>query len=194
MGNARKSDRMIFTLSRCGILSAVAFILYLFDIPIVAFYRLDISALPGLLAGFAMGPLEGFAIIVVKNLIHLPLSHTRFVGEFADCLMTGVFVIVSSLLYRRNKTRKGALLAMIAGVLSMAVAGVLVNYFILIPTYQSIFGVDLNAILAMAGVNGVDSLIKLVLLVTAPFNLLKGAVISGITFILYKRLSPLLHQ
>ena len=194
MGNARKSDRMIFTLSRCGILAAMAVILYYIEIPVVAFYKLDISALPGLLAGFAMGPIEGLSIILVKNLVHLFGTSTAGVGEFADCLMSGVFVLISSLLYKGNKTRKGALISMIAGILSMMVAGVLVNYFILIPAYQKLFHMDVNAILAMAGVNGVDTLLKLVLMVTAPFNLLKGTVISAITFLLYKRLSPLLHQ
>ena len=116
------------------------------------------------------------------------------VGELADILMSGVFVVVASLIYKNNKTLKGAIMAMVLSVLALIVAAVLVNYFVLIPAYQKLFGMDVTAILGMVGISGVDSLMKLVLMVTAPFNLLKGCVISVITFLLYKRLSPFLHQ
>ncbi|MBQ8094179.1 MAG: ECF transporter S component [Clostridia bacterium] len=192
--NSRNSDKAVFIMTRCGLLAAMSVILYYIEIPVVAFYKLDLSALPALLAGFAMGPVEGIAIILVKNLVHLLGTSTAGVGEFADILMSGTFVVVSSLVYRFNKTRKGALLSMICGVISMMIAAVLVNYFILIPAYQKMFHMDVNAILGMVGMSGVDSLVKLVLMVTAPFNLLKGCVISIISFLLYKRISPLLHQ
>lgn len=190
----RANDRMVFVMTRCAILAAMAVILYYIEIPVVAFYKLDLSSLPALLAGFAMGPLAGFVIIVVKNLIHMLGSSTAMVGELADILMSGVFVVVASLIYKNNKTLKGAIMAMTLSVLALIVAAVLVNYFVLIPTYQKLFGMDVTAILGMVGISGVDSLVKLVLMVTAPFNLLKGCVISVITFLLYKRLSPFLHQ
>ncbi|MBO5537274.1 MAG: ECF transporter S component [Clostridia bacterium] len=190
----RASDRMVFMMTRCGILAAMAVILYYLEIPVVAFYKLDLSALPALLAGFSMGPLAGFVIIVVKNVIHLFASRTAFIGELADTLMSGVFVVVASLIYKNNKTLKGAIMGMVLSILFLVVSAVLVNYFILIPTYMDKAKMDFSVIMNMVGIPGVDSMLKLVLMVTAPFNLLKGCVISVITFLLYKRLSPFLHQ
>ena len=85
---------------------------------------------------------------------------------------------------------------MLLGIVAMTVAGVLVNYFILIPAYQTLMNLPLEAIIGMgqAAVPAVDSALKLVLLITAPFNVLKGGVLSALTYLLYKRVSPLLHS
>ena len=190
------SSAALFNLTRCAILVAMAIVLDLVEIPVVAFYKLDLSALPAIIGGFAMGPVQGVAVVVVKNLIRMLRSDSMFVGQLADVLMVGSFVIVSSLLYRRNKSQKGALVAMTAGTVSMIVASVLVNYFILIPAYQVLMGLPLEVIIGMGSAvwSYIDSTFKLVIFITAPFNLLKGVVLSVVTFLLYKRVSPLLHQ
>ena len=189
-------DSSMFTLTRCGLLGAMAVILYYIEIPVVAFYKLDVSTLPAILAGFAMGPMQGMAVIVIKNLVHMLGTSTACVGELADILMSGAFVVTASLFYRRRKTRRGALAAMLLGIAAMTVAGVLVNYYILIPAYQTLMNLPLEAIIGMgqAAVPAVDSALKLVLLITAPFNVLKGGVLSALTYLLYKRVSPLLHS
>ena len=189
-------DSSMFTLTRCGLLGAMAVILYYIEIPVVAFYKLDVSTLPAILAGFAMGPMQGMAVIVIKNLVHMLGTSTACVGELADILMSGAFVVTASLFYRRRKTRRGALEAMLLGIAAMTVAGVLVNYFILIPAYQTLMNLPLEAIIGMgqAAVPAVDSALKLVLLITAPFNVLKGGVLSALAYLLYKRVSPLLHS
>ena len=189
-------DSSMFTLTRCGLLGAMAVILYYIEIPVVSFYKLDVSTLPAILAGFAMGPMQGMAVIVIKNLVHMLGTSTACVGELADILMSGAFVVTASLFYRRRKTRRGALEAMLLGIAAMTVAGVLVNYFILIPAYQTLMNLPLEAIIGMgqAAVPAVDSALKLVLLITAPFNVLKGGVLSALTYLLYKRVSPRLHS
>ena len=189
-------DSSMFTLTRCGLLGAMAVILYYIEIPVVAFYKLDVSTLPAILAGFGMGPMQGMAVIVIKNLVHMLGTSTACVGELADILMSGAFVVTASLFYRRRKTRRGALEAMLLGIAAMTVAGVLVNYFILIPAYQTLMNLPLEAIIGMgqAAVPAVDSALKLVLLITAPFNVLKGGVLSALAYLLYKRVSPLLHS
>jgi riboflavin transporter FmnP len=40
----------------------------------------------------------------------------------------------------------------------------------------------------------ITSVSTLVLFAVVPFNLLKGVVVSALTFLLYKRISPLLHK
>lgn len=196
MSQAKRNSNAMFNLTRCGLLAAMAVILYYIEIPVVAFYKLDLSTLPAILAGFAMGPVQGAAVVVLKNLVHLMGTSTAGVGELADILMSCAFVIPASLIYRGNKTRRGALTAMLAGAAAMIAAAVLVNYFILIPAYQVLMNLPLEVIIGMGQkVFGfIDTTVELVICITAPFYLLKAAVLSGTTYLLYKRVSPLLHQ
>lgn len=106
MSQAKRNSNAMFNLTRCGLLAAMAVILYYIEIPVVAFYKLDLSTLPAILAGFAMGPVQGAAVVVLKNLVHLMGTSTAGVGELADILMSCAFVIPASLIYRGNKTRR----------------------------------------------------------------------------------------
>ena len=94
-----------------------------------------------------------------------------------------------------HKTRKTALVGMAVGTLCMIVVSVLVNWKMMIPFYMTAFHMDMEAIIGMAqkALPFVDTEWKVLLYVTAPFNLLKGFVLSLLTFVLYKRLSPMLH-
>ena len=196
MSQKKSSGSAVFVMTRCGILAAMAVILYYIEIPVVAFYKLDLSTLPAILAGFAMGPLPGVAVVVIKNLVHMLGTSTACVGEMADIIMSSCFIIPASLIYRRRKDRKSAVLSMAVGTVLMTIAGVLVNYFILIPAYQTLMNLPLEVIVGMGTEvwSYIDNTVKLVIFITAPFNILKGAVLSVVTYLLYKRVSPLLHQ
>ena len=196
MSQTKRNANTMFNLTRCGLLSAMAVILFYIEIPVVAFYKLDLSTLPAILAGFAMGPVQGLAVIIIKNLVHMLGTSTACVGELADILMSCAFVIPASLYYRRHKNRKSALVAMLIGSAAMVVVSVLVNYFILIPAYQVLMNLPLEVIIGMgqAVFGFIDNTVKLVIFITAPFNILKSIVLSFVTYLLYKRVSPLLHQ
>ena len=196
MSQSKRNANAMFNLTRCGLLSAMAVILFYIEIPVVAFYKLDLSTLPAILAGFAMGPIQGVAVIIVKNLVHMLGTSTACVGELADILMSCAFVVPASLYYRKHKNRKSALMAMLIGSVAMVLVSVLVNYFILIPAYQVLMNLPLEVIIGMGQkVFGfIDTTVELVLAITAPFNILKAVVLSVVTYLLYKRVSPLLHQ
>ena len=196
MSQRKSGGSAVFVMTRCGILAAMAVILYYIEIPVVAFYKLDLSTLPAILAGFAMGPLPGVAVVVIKNLVHMLGTSTACVGELADIIMSSCFVVPASLIYRRHKDRKSAVLSMLIGTVLMTIAGVLVNYFILIPAYQTLMNLPLEVIVSMGTKvwSYIDNTVKLVIFITAPFNVLKGTVLSVVTYLLYKRVSPLLHQ
>ena len=178
MTQTKRNSATMFNLTRCGLLSAMAVILFYIEIPVVAFYKLDLSTLPAILAGFAMGPIQGLAVIIIKNLVHMLGTSTAGVGELADILMSCAFVIPASLIYRSGKTRKGALKAMLVGSVAMIVAAMLVNYFILIPAYQVLMNLPLEVIIGMgqAVFGFIDNTIKLVIFITAPFNIFKSIV------------------
>ena len=182
-------------LARCGVLGALAVVLYAVELPVVAFYRLDLSTLPAILAALALGPGQGFAVVAVKNLVHMAASTSAFVGELADVLMSGAFVVTAGAVYQGNRTRRGALSALISGTAAMTVAGIATNYFLLIPAYQALMGMRAEDILAMGTAvhPGIDSIWKLVVFIAGPFNLLKGGVLSAATLSVYRRLVPFLH-
>ena len=85
---------------------------------------------------------------------------------------------------------------MAAGTLIMTVFGSAFNAIYLLPKFSVLFGLPLDVIVGMGtAVNGaINSVSTLVLFAVVPFNLLKGLVVSLLTFLLYKRISPILHK
>ena len=181
-------------LTRMGILTAIASVLFLWEIPVVAFYKLDLSNLPVLLGAFSMGPVAGVIILALKSAIGLLHSSSAGVGELADFLMGACLVVPAALMYRHSKTKKTALTGMALGTLLMAVASVFINKWIMLPFYMGAYHMDMEGILKFANVAGIDSEFKLLVLITAPFNLLKGVVLSVVTALIYKPLSPILKS
>jgi riboflavin transporter FmnP len=182
---------------RVALLAAIAFILFkFFEIPAVAFYKLDLSGVPVLLAGFAMGPLAGIMTLAIKDLLGLIGSSTGGIGELADFLMLGSLTLTSALIYQRHRTKRTTLMGMALGTVLMIIAGMLLNYYVLIPLYQNFM--PLESIIGMASAAvpflGIDSVAELVLLVTGPFNLVKGVILSAVTYYLYRYLAPFLKK
>lgn len=191
----KKKTLSVQYLTRIAVLTALSSILFMISIPIVAFYSLDLSNLPVLLGAFSMGPVAGLIILGLKSLIGCLTSSTMYVGELADFIMGAAFVLPAALIYQRNKSRKGALIGMIAGTVALILAGCLTNAYLLIPFYMKAFGMPMEAIIGMCAqaLPFVDTELKVILFVTAPFNLLKGVVLCVLTYMIYKPLSPLLH-
>lgn len=193
-------NRSLSYITKVGILSALATVLMLieFPLPFIAppFYKLDFSELPVLVGSFALGPVAGVLIELIKNLLNLLIegTETAFVGELANFLMGCAFVLPAAIWYRVKKTRAAALCGMILGTLTLALVGTLVNYFVLIPMYSVLYNLPLDTIVGMgtAITPAISNLFTLVVFAVAPFNLIKGVVISAFTFVLYKRVSPLL--
>ena len=78
MSQKKSSGSAVFVMTRCGILAAMAVILYYIEIPVVAFYKLDLSTLPAILAGFAMGPIPGVAVVVITILLQSFLLYETY--------------------------------------------------------------------------------------------------------------------
>ncbi len=183
-------------MTRIAILGALSAILFMIEIPVVAFYKLDLSTLPALLGAFSMGPLAGVAIIAIKDILGLLHSSSAFVGELADFVMSVAYVVPAAIIYKMKKSRKSALIGMSVATVVLIVVAVIVNWKIMIPFYIGAMpngSMDMIVATANEAVSIVDSEWDVLLFVTAPFNLLKGVVLSVLTFLLYKRLSPLLH-
>ena len=185
---------------KVAMLSALSMILMIFEFPIPfiapPFYELDFSEVPALLGSFALGPAAGIAIEVIKIVLNLVInsSITAGVGEFANLVIGISFVLPAGLIYRNKRTKKSAVLGMTVGSFAMVVMGCFLNVYMLIPAYGAALKMPIEGFVEMgAAINAsVDSLWKLVLLCTAPFNMLKAVLVSVITMLIYKPLSPVL--
>ena len=190
----RGSRISVGVMTRIAVLAAIASVLFLIEIPVVAFYKLDLSNIPVLLGAFSMGTVPGLIILGIKSAIGLLHSSSAGVGELADFVMGAALVIPAALIYHQNKTRKNALIGMAVGTVCMIIAGILMNKYVLLPFYMGAFHMDMDAIVRSAKVAGVDTEWKLLLLITGPLNLLKGVVLSVVAGLIYKPLSPILHE
>ena len=194
----QNSTTKVRALTGTAMLGAVAAVLmYLeFPIPIMpAFVKLDVSELPALIASFAYGPVSGVLVCLIKNLIKLPSTSTAAVGELFNFVMGALFVGVAGLIYKRNKTRKGAIVGALLGALVMAVVSVPYNYFIVYPAYVVMYHLPLEAIIGMyQAINpSVDGLLTCLLVFNLPFTFVKGVLDAVLCFLIYKPLSPILH-
>ena len=180
----------------CAVCAALAGILMLLEIPVFfapSFYKLDLSELPVLFCGFCLGPVAGVICEFLKVVIKLVIkgTTTAFVGDFANFAVGCSMVLPASIVYHLYKTRRGAVISMAVGTLFMTVFGSAFNAFYLLPKFAQLFGLPLDVIVGMgSAVNpAIKSVGTLVLFAVAPLNLLKGAVVSLLTFLLYKRVS-----
>lgn len=188
----RFSARIITSIA---VLSAVSFVLAFFEFPVPfspSFARMDISDFPALIGAFAFGPSVGVAIELIKNLLQLMSSNTGGIGELANFIMGSSFVWVSGFIYKRHKTKNGALAAGIIGSISMGIAAILTNYFILLPLFEQFMPVDQLIASFSEFIPFIHTKLDVVLYNAFPFNLLKGLAITLLAMLTYKRLSPIL--
>lgn len=184
------------TLTAAALLSAVSYLLAFLEFPVPlspAFARMDLSDLPALIGAFAFGPVTGVLIELIKNLLGLMTSSTGGVGELANFLMGASYVFTAGAVYKHHKTRKTALIGGITGSLVMGVVAALTNYYILLPMFEQFM--PLEQVIAAFGefIPFIQTKLDVVLYNAFPFNVLKGLVITAVTMLIYKKLSPVLR-
>ena len=202
-GNVMQRSRTR-TITQVAMLGALAGILMNFEFPIPflapSFYQLDFSEIPVLVGAFAMGPVAGIFIELVKILVHLVTmgTVTAGVGDFANFLFGCTFVVPAGLIYRLHnvKSRKHAVMGMAAGTVLTTAAACLMNAFVLLPAYGAAFGMPVSKLVGLGtAVNPhITSLSTFVIFAVAPINLIKGVAVSAIVFVIYRKISPVLRM
>lgn len=195
MNENKLTTKKLVVIAMFGALSGVL-MNFNFPIPLMPpFLKFDLAELPGLLGAFLMGPAAGCLIIAVKILIKLFLggSETLLVGELANLIGSLSYVLPAAWIYRKTMTKKGAVIGMIVATLFTAASSVLGNAYLTIPMYANVFGMQIEDIVAMCQtVNPyITGYWGVLLIGIVPFNLIKYGVTSGVTFVLYKRVSRL---
>ena len=198
MNQSRSKSFSLDMITKVGVLSALSYGLMFIQVPISIappFMKLDLADVPSLIGGFALGPWYGVMIQFIKNLLNLSKTMTGGVGELSNFIVGSTFVLVSSLIYRNNKTKKNSILSLILGVLAMSAVATISNAFVVFPLYGKAMNMDLSAFAAQAGKNSlVKNYFTLMIFSIAPFNIIKGAVASVVTELVYKRVSPSLKR
>ena len=182
----------IKTLTMVAVSSAISSVLMFVSISIPffpSFLKIDVSEVPALITSFSLGPLFGVTVVFIKNLINLMFTTSGGIGEFANFIVGSIFVFVAGLIYSKFKTQKGAVLSMIFATICLSIFGSLTNYYILLPMYALITPMDSIVNMFKAINPQIDSVLKIVFFAIVPFNLIKGGLVSVITFLIYKRLS-----
>ena len=180
-----------------GISAAIAAVLHVLDFPLVIlapeFYKLDFSELPVLLCGFYLGPSATVICEGVKILLKLLLkgTSTAFVGDFANFVVGCCFVLPATVIYHVRKTRKSAIVGLTVGTVSMAILGSAFNAVYLLPKFSELVHMSLDSIIAMGTsiFPGVNSISTFVFFCVAPLNVVKGALVSVLTMLLYKHVA-----
>lgn len=191
----------IALMAKVGVLSAISIIIMLFEIPLwfaPPFYKLDLSEAIILVGGFALGPVAAVLIEFVKILLNLLFNGTQTagVGELANFIMGVSLVLPAAIIYKYKKSLKGAIIGMLAGIVSLVIIGSVLNLYLLLPMYSTLYGLPLDAIIEMGSkLNpSIKNLNTFVLMITVPFNAVKGIACALLATLLYKRLSPILHK
>lgn len=186
-------------ITQIGMLGAIAAVLMLFEIPLPfapSFYKIDFSEVPVLIGSFSMGPIAGALIELVKIILKLLLkgSTTVGIGDVANFVVGCSFCVPAGIIYKKSRTKKGAIIGMTFGTLFMTLLGCFTNAYILLPTYATAFHMPMDALIEMGTkVNAsIDSLFTFVMFAVAPFNILKGVLTSIIVLCIYKKISPIL--
>mgnify|MGYP001085564824 CR=1 FL=1 len=164
---------------KVAMFAALSIVLYFISFPLpffVPFLKVQFSNLPAYIAGFALHPVGGLLVVVIRFLIKIPMSDTGVVGELAD-----LAIGVSSMIYQKYKTKKGAIVALIVGTICWIVTAMLMNAFVLAPLY------DLPT-------NDQSFMNTYLFANVLPFNAILSVLVAIITFLVYKRISNLLQK
>lgn len=195
----RKNSTLQITLiANLTALSVLFYFALKFPLPFLfpSFLDIQFSNLPAIIGGFTLGPIAGGVIVVLRTLIKLPFSSTAMVGELVDLIIGLSTVLTSSIIYRKMHNKRGAIIAMIAGVFVWVFVAVMANYLFVLDFYINFyFNGAVEPLVGMMsiipGINVDNYMEKFIWYAAVPFNILLSSLVYFITFIVYKRVSHL---
>ena len=191
--------RFIARVAMFGAISAILYTVPIFNIKlpfIPSFLSLHFDEIPAFICGFAYGPISGIAVIAIKTIVKLPMTSTLCVGEFADFVLSSIYVGLTTFIYSKKRNLKGVAIGFGIGTIVQIICGVILNVYLLIPFYLWMLKITPEGLLQiMRYANPAISDVgwSYGLLAVAPFNAIKGAIIIVLTFIIYRSLHVFLR-
>jgi riboflavin transporter FmnP len=192
-----KNTLTIKTITIIALLSAISYILAFIEFPIPftpSFARMDFSDFPALIGAFALGPVAGVLIELIKNTLQLMTTSTGGVGELANFLMGGSFVFVAGLIYQFHKTKRMAWISGILASIIMGIVAALSNYFILLPLFENFMPIDQLISAFETFIPFIHSKLDIVIYNAFPCNVIKGLITITFTMLIYNRIYPIIKR
>lgn len=183
------------TITITALLASISYILAFIEFPVPlspSFARMDLSDIPALIGAFALGPATGVIIELIKNVLQLLSTSTAGVGELANFLIDASYVWIAGFIYKYKRTKKGAISAYIISSIVMGVVAMIVNYFILLPLFETFMPIDQLIASFSEFLPFIQTKLDVVLYNVLPFNVIKGLVVGLVTMVVYKKLTPVL--
>lgn len=183
------------TITITALLASISYILAFIEFPVPlspSFARMDLSDIPALIGAFALGPATGVIIELIKNVLQLLSTSTAGVGELANFLIGASYVWIAGFIYKYKRTKKGAISAYIISSIVMGVVAMIVNYFILLPLFETFMPLDQLIASFSEFLPFIQTKLDVVLYNVLPFNVIKGLVVGLVTMVVYKKLTPVL--
>ena len=200
MQNAiKKRDLMSTkTIAKIGLLSAIAYVLMFISAPLPifpVFLKIDLSDIPAIFGGMSLGPVAGLIIVVIKNFLQaITASTTGGVGEFANIMIGGAYVFIICLFYEKWRNYKGVIAGALFGIIARIIMGCIMNYYVMLPLYAKFMPME-EIIQAGNIINPrVTDLYSFVIWMIAPFNILKGFIMTIAILPLFKKMEKLLTK
>ncbi|WBW49653.1 ECF transporter S component [Peptoniphilus equinus] len=197
MNKVSRTRVNVRVISRIGMLSAIAVVLMMFQVPVTfvvpSFIKLDVSELPALIGAFTMGPVAAIIISALKNILNILLqgTSTGFVGELSNFLLASIFTATAGFIYQRKHTFVGAMMGMLVGAVVMTFGAVISNFYFIFPLYSNFMPMEAIVNASHAVNSNVHDLWDIMIYCIVPFNLLKAFLTSLVTLLIYKKISPL---
>ena len=183
------------TITITALLASISYILAFIEFPVPlspSFARMDLSDIPALIGAFVFGPVTGVIIELIKNVLQLLSTSTAGVGELANFLIGASYVWIAGFIYKYKRTKKGAISAYIISSIVMGVVAMIVNYFILLPLFETFMPLDQLIASFSEFLPFIQTKLDVVLYNVLPFNVIKGLVVGLVTMVVYKKLTPVL--
>lgn len=181
-----------------GMFAALSVVLYMtmsFKLPFMpSFISLDFSELPAVIAAFTMGPLYGVAVCLIKNIVHMLVSSSMWIGELSNFILGAALTLSCGYIYQHNRTKKGAIIAGIAGAVTMALVSVVSNYFVIYPLYFTVWPKEAVLGMYQAIMPSIHGLLQALVVFNMPFTFCKGFICVLITILIYKPLIKIINQ
>lgn len=186
------SHQRIQRLVGIACLAALAFILMLFEFPIIpvaSYLKIDFSDVPVLLGGYIYGPVGGIMIAVLKCLIHAMVngfSVGELIGVTSDFISSLALLLPFSLIWKKEghwSFKKQLLVGVLTATLVLTLVMSLLNLWVLTPLYMAVW--NWKSTMPVA---------ELVAIGVLPFNLIKGLLVTAVFAIIALRLKPWLDQ
>ncbi len=159
---------------------ALSFIASFIEIPIfppAPWLKYDPSCVIGMVAGLAFGPATGTIVVVLSWALHLIFSFDPW-GVLMAIIANVALVVPCCAIARRIGGGRGLGIGMAAGAV-VSLACCIVCNIVVTPLYTAV---------------STEAVIGMIVPILVPFNLLKGVLVSLLTFFLYKRVEKLFFR